>query len=131
MTATEADLTASEVLWDLAPLLPAPGDEGLDELLDRADARADELAKTRGHVADLDAAGLAAFMHGLGELLDVVGRAGSFVGLEFATDTTDPARGARMQRVEERSTAINTKLLFFELEWAELPDERVDALLSD
>jgi oligoendopeptidase F len=131
MTATEADLTASDVLWDLVPLLPAPGDEGLDELLDRADTRADELAKMRGRVADLDAGELAAFMHGLGELLDIVGRAGSFVGLEFATDTTDPARGARMQRVEERSTAINTKLLFFELEWAALPDERVDALLSD
>jgi oligoendopeptidase F len=131
MTATEADLTASEVLWDLGPLLPAPGAEGLDELLDRADARAEDLAKTRGRVADLDAAGLAAFMTGLGDLLDLVGRAGSFVGLEFATDTTDPARGARMQRVEERSTAINTKLLFFELEWAALPDDHVDALLAD
>src|SRR5262249_36875094 len=131
MTATEADLTASDVLWDLAPLLPTPGDEGLDELLDRADAQADELSKMRGRVADLDAAGLAAFMLSLGELLDLVGRAGSFVGLEFATDTTDPARGARMQRVEERSTVINTKLLFFELEWAALPDEHVDALIAD
>jgi oligoendopeptidase F len=131
MTATEADLTASDVLWDLAPLLPAPAEKGLDELLDRADAQAEVLARTRGHVADLDASGLAAFMHGLAELLDVVGRAGSFVGLEFATDTTDPARGARMQRVEERATAINTKLLFFDLEWAALADEQVDALLAD
>lgn len=131
MTATDADLTASEVLWDLEPLLPAPGDAGLDDLLDRADAKAEELAKTRGGVADLDAAGLAAFMHGLADLLDLIGRAGSFVGLEFATDTTDPARGARMQRVEERSTAINTKLLFFELEWAALSDEKVDELLAD
>jgi oligoendopeptidase F len=70
-------------------------------------------------------------MQGLAELLDLTGRAGSFVGLEFATDTTDPARGARMQRVEERSTAINTKLLFFELEWAALPDGQVDELLAD
>ncbi len=36
-----------------------------------------------------------------------------------------------MQRVEERATQIGTKLLFFELEWAELPDERVEALLAD
>ncbi|HUI48000.1 MAG TPA: M3 family oligoendopeptidase [Acidimicrobiia bacterium] len=131
MTATDADLTAAGVLWDLAPLLPQDAERGLDELLDAADARAEELARTRGHVADLDATGLVAFMRGLAELLDLVGRAGSYVGLEFATDTTDPARGARMQRVEERATAINTKLLFFELEWAELPDEQVDALLAD
>ena len=44
MTATDADLTASEVVWDLGPLLPDPGDAGLDELLDAADVRADELA---------------------------------------------------------------------------------------
>src|SRR5438552_5012437 len=131
MTATEADLTAAEVVWDLGPLRPEPSDRGLDELLDAADARADDLARTRGHVAELDAAQLAAFIEGLAEVLDVVGRAGSYAGLDFATDTTDPARGARMQRVEERATVINTKLLFFELEWAEVPDGQVERLLSD
>jgi oligoendopeptidase F len=131
MTATDADLTAADVLWDLGPLLPGPGDPGLNELLDRADARADELELTRGKVKDLDADGLSSFMNGLAELLDLVGRAGSYAGLEFATDTVDPVRGARMQRVEERSTVISTKLLFFELEWAELSDERVETLLAD
>jgi oligoendopeptidase F len=131
MTATDADLTAADVVWDLGPLLPDPGDAGLAELLDAADARTDALATTRGQVAELDAAGLAAFMHGLAEVLDLVGRAGSYAGLDFATDTTDPARGARMQRIEERSTAINTKLLFFELEWAELDDAQVERLLAD
>ena len=132
MTATDTDMTASDVVWDLVPLLPdTPDDKGLGELLDAADARAGELARTRGHVADLDAAGLVSFMEGMAELLDLVGRAGSYAGLDFATDTTDPARGARMQRVEERATVIQTKLLFFELEWAELPDERVEELLAD
>ncbi|HEY5171874.1 MAG TPA: M3 family oligoendopeptidase, partial [Acidimicrobiia bacterium] len=131
MTATDADLTAADVVWDLGPLLPEPSDRGITELLDAADARTDALARTRGHVAELDAAGLAAFMKGLAEVLDLVGRAGSYAGLDFATDTTDPARGARMQRVEERATVISTKLLFFELEWAELPDEQVERLLAD
>ena len=36
-----------------------------------------------------------------------------------------------MQRTEERATAIATQLLFFELEWAALDDERVEALLAD
>ena len=131
MTATDADLTAAEIVWDLEPLLPEPSDRGLADLLDAADARAEELAKTRGRVAELDAAELAAFMEGLAEVLDLVGRAGSYAGLDFATDTTDPARGAKMQRVEERATVISTKLLFFELEWAELSDEQVERLLAD
>jgi oligoendopeptidase F len=131
MTVTDTDLTAAEVVWDLAALLPGPDDAGLDALLARAESRADELAQMRGHVAEMDAAALAGFMEGLAEILDVVGRAGSFAGLDFATDTTDPVRGARMQRVEERATVVNTKLLFFELEWAELPDEHVESLLAD
>jgi oligoendopeptidase F len=131
MAVTENDLTAADVTWDLAPLLPEPGDPGLDELLNDADAIADELAAARGRIGDFDAAALANFMTRLADLQDRIGRADSFVGLEFATDTTDPARGARMQRVEERVTAIATKLVFFELEWAELPDARVDELLAD
>src|SRR6266446_4798269 len=51
MTATDADLTASEVVWDLTPLLPDPGEKGVAELLDAADARADErLAFARHHL---------------------------------------------------------------------------------
>src|SRR5262249_43796551 len=110
---------------------PAPDDAGLERLLDAADAKADELAKAHGAVADMDADALVAFMRGLADIHDLIGRAGSFVGLDFAADTTDPARGARMMKVEERSAVIGTKLLFFELEWAELSDQRVDELLAD
>jgi oligoendopeptidase F len=131
MAVTDTDLTAAEVVWDLAPLLPAPGDDGIDQLLSRAERRADELATHRGQVATFDAARLVAFMEGLAEVSECIGRAGSYTGLDFASDTTDPARGARMQRVEERATQISTKLLFFELEWAELPDEQVERLLAD
>src|SRR6266576_5476424 len=92
---TETDLTADGIVWELEPLLPAPDDAGLEQLLDAADAKADELAKAHGAVAELDADGLVAFMRGLAELHDLVGRAGSFAGLDFAADTTDPARGAR------------------------------------
>src|ERR671918_1821881 len=55
----------------------------------------------------------------------------SYADLRFAVDTTDPARGALLQHVEERATAISTRLVFFELEWAALSDERVEALLVD
>lgn len=128
---TSTDITAEDVVWDLEPLLPEPGNAGVDALLDRADTIAEELARARGRVADLDSGELATFMAGLAELHDAIGRAGNYAGLHFSTDTTDPARGALMQRVEERSTAVATRLLFFELEWAEVPDEKADALLAD
>jgi oligoendopeptidase F len=128
---TSTDLTAEDVVWDLEALLPTPGDAGLTQLLDAADAKADELSAQRGHVAEFDAVRLEEFVRGLADVGELVGRAGSFAGLDFASDTTDPARGARMQKVEERSTAIGTKLLFFDLEWAALDDERAESLLAD
>jgi oligoendopeptidase F len=128
---TTTDTTADDVAWDLTTLLPEPGEAGVKALLDQADALAAELAEARGRVADFDADALATFMTKLAQLYDLVGRADNYAGLDFSTDTTDPARGALMQRVEERATAIATTLLFFELEWAEVPDERAEELLAD
>jgi oligoendopeptidase F len=125
---TDPDLSASEVAWDLEPLLEG---STVDVLLDRADVLAAELAELRGTVASLEAERLAAAMHRFAALQEQIGRAGNYASLAFATDTADPARGALMQRVQERATAIATKLLFFDLEWAALDDTRVEELLAD
>ncbi|MGH9033606.1 MAG: M3 family oligoendopeptidase, partial [Acidimicrobiia bacterium] len=130
MTTTEPDLTAADVAWDLDPLVDGQGPAGVDALLDEAERHAGGIAGQRGRVAALDAAGLEALMVALAAVQELVGRAGSYAGLRFAVDTADPERGALLQHVEERATAISTQLLFFELEWAELPDDRVAVLLA-
>ena len=130
-TTTDTDLTAADVAWDLEPLVDGKGEAGVDELLDDADRVAASVAERRGTVARLDAPGLASVMRDLASIAELVGRAASYASLRFAADTTDPGRGALLQHVEERATAINTKVLFFELEWAALPDDRVADLLAD
>jgi len=130
-TTTDSDLTAADVAWDLEPLVDGKGEAGVDELLDEADRVAASVAERRGTVAQLDAAGLASVMRELASIAELVGRAASYASLRFAADTTDPGRGALLQHVEERATAINTKILFFELEWAALPDERAAELVAD
>ncbi len=69
-------------------------------------------------------------MRELAAIDELVGRAGTYAALRFSTDTADPANGALLQRVQERETAIETTLLFFELEWAALADERAEELLA-
>ncbi len=128
MTVTDADLAASDVAWDLEPLL---GDDDVDAHLAAASAAAAEIEKARGTVAGLDAAGLAALMAKVATLQEHLGRAGNYAGLRFTVDTTDAERGALMQRVEEESTAIATRVIFFELEWAAVPDAQADAVLAD
>jgi len=134
---SSADLADPELLdvaWDLDPLLDGdPGDPvaAVDAMLAEAQGRADRFAERyAGRVAELDGPGLAEAMRELGDLQDLVARAGSFSGLHFSTDTADPARGALYQRVQERATPIETKLLFFELEWAAVDDDRADELLA-
>jgi oligoendopeptidase F len=130
-TTTDTDLTAADVAWDLEPLVDGKGEAGVDQLLDEAERVAASVAERRGTVVQLDAAGLASVMRELASIAELVGRAASYASLRFAADTTDPGRGALLQHVEERATAINTRILFFELEWAALPDDRAAALLAD
>jgi oligoendopeptidase F len=134
MSVDVADSEVEEVGWDLDPLLdgdPSDPVAAVDAMLAEAQRRADAFSERyAGHVAELDGPALADAMRELGELQEIVGRAGSFSGLHFSTDTADPERGALFQRVQERATPIETKLLFFELEWAALDDERADELLA-
>jgi oligoendopeptidase F len=117
--------------WDLEPLVEGRGRAGVEELLAAARERAEAFAERhRGKVADLDGDGLAAAMRDLGEIWDLTGRGGSYAALSFSLDTQDPERGALMQRARELSAAIETELLFFDLEWNELPDERAAELLA-
>ena len=120
-----------DVAWDLDPLVDGEGEAGADRLLAEADERAAAFAAAhQGKVSDLDGPGLAAAMAELQTIVDLVGRAGSYAGLRFAVDTADPANGALMARVQEQGTQVETKLLFFELEWAALDDDRVEELLK-
>ncbi len=131
MSATADHLSDPELLateWDLSDLL---GDESIEALLDDAAARAERFAAAHaGRVAELDAEGLRDAMRELEALSELIGRAGSYVSLRFSTDTADPERGAQLQLVQERGTAIETRLLFFELEWAALDDARAEELLG-
>jgi oligoendopeptidase F len=126
---TDSELAAAA--WDLEPLVEGEGQEGVEPRLAQALERARAFAERHvGSLAELDAAGLAEAMHELAEIHELVGRAGYYAALRFSTDTAEPANGALLQRVQEQETAIGTTLLFFELEWAALPQERADELLA-
>ena len=69
-------------------------------------------------------------MQRLARISDLAGRALNYAHLRFAADTEDPANGALLQRSTERATQIQTRLIFFELEWVAIDDERAEELLA-
>jgi oligoendopeptidase F len=128
-TATDPALEAAA--WDLEPLVDGRGADGVEQLLTEARDRAAAFAERyRGRLGELDAAALADAMRELAEIHDLAGRAGSYAMLDFTLDTADPARGARVQKARELGAAIETHLLFFELDWNKLPDEHAERLLE-
>jgi|LakMenEpi03Aug12_release.lakeMendotaPanAssembly.Ray.scaffolds.fasta_scaffold24687_4 oligoendopeptidase F len=126
----DADLTAEEISWDLDPLVDGAGLEGVNRLLDQAEALTTELEGWRGRIVELDASELASAMTTLAKIQDALGRAGSWVSLRFSVDTSDPARGAAMQKFQEQATELSTRMIFLELEWAEVPESRAAMLLD-
>src|SRR5437870_1236679 len=120
-----------EPAWDLEPLVDGEGEEGVKRRLSDALERAESFAERHaGKLVELDAERLRAAMEELAVIKELVGRAGTYAALRFAADTATPANGALLQLVQERATAIETTLLFFELEWAALADERAEELLG-
>jgi oligoendopeptidase F len=131
-----------EGTWDLSDLIDlaaagvdataGAGDEAaVTALIDEAEDRAEQFAADlEGKVEELDGAGLIDAMERLAGISDLVGRALNFTHLRFAADTETPAVGALLQRSTERATRIQTRLLFFELEWVAIDDERAEELLA-
>jgi oligoendopeptidase F len=126
---TDPELQATA--WDLEPLVEGDGPDGVEQRLASALERAQAFAERyAGKLSQLDSAGLREAMEELAAIYDLIGRAGTYAALRFSVDTADPAIGALLQASQERGTAIETTLLFFELEWAALEDERAEQLLG-
>jgi oligoendopeptidase F len=128
---TAKDPELAETAWDLEPLVDGEGEAGVESRLQDALERSRTFAaRYTGKLDGLDSAGLGEAMSELAVIYELVGRAGSYAALRFSTDTAAPANGALLQKVQERETEISTTLLFFELEWAALSDERAEELLT-
>jgi oligoendopeptidase F len=126
---TDPELEATA--WDLEPLLDGEGEAGVEPRLQEALTRSRAFAQRyAGKLEEIDATALREAMQELAAIQELVGRAGTYASLRFAADTAEPANGALLQLVQERATAIETTLLFFELEWAALPQQRAEALLA-
>ncbi len=130
MSATATGAEAIE--WDLSDLYDGPDDPRLDEDLEEAAAAATRFAERyRGAIAGLSASELNEAVEELERIRSISTRVEAYPRLRQAADASDQSRGALVQKVRERNTQIETELLFFDLEWAEVDDETAERLLAD
>lgn len=132
-TDAEARSTGAEdVAWDLEDLVGGHGADGVRRLLDEAldDARA-LTAASKGTFAESGPAELAGALDALAALQEKARRAVGYAHLRFAVDTTDPVRGALLQQAQEAAARLSAELVWFDLEWSDLDEDRAAALMAD
>ncbi|HTO20867.1 MAG TPA: M3 family oligoendopeptidase [Spirochaetia bacterium] len=128
---TVAPTGAETVTWNLQDLVAPPDGAGVDGVLSTAEKQADSFAaRWRGRIAGLSAEELRDLLTEYESILDAVGRAESVASLSWCTQSDDPARGALLQKVSERQSALAQKLVFLDIEWANAPDGEAAALIA-
>jgi oligoendopeptidase F len=118
----------------LSDLFSGIDDPRIEEALARQHERArrfEERYRGRIESADLTAATLRDAIAEFESITQEKAKPYSFASLLFSADTSDPARGAFLQRMRERSTEIAIHTLFFELELMRADEQVLRSLLDD
>lgn len=122
---------AEEVQWNLSDLYDGVNDDQLKADKKRVREKAHAFAdKYKGRIADLDAEKLAEAFNVYEDILDLMGKIGSFSHLLWSTDTNNPAFGKLMQEANELSSAIHQELVFFDVEWLKVNEDRANELIE-
>jgi oligoendopeptidase F len=116
--------------WDLSDLYAAPDAPEVQRDLKAAAKEAARIkSEYQGRLAQLAAEGgkLADAIKDYEKLSDLVGKLGSYAGLRYVLNQTDPARAKFNADISEALTRIYTDLIFFELELNQIDDATMDA----
>src|SRR6202171_4104267 len=136
-TARASEAGAALPEWNLADLYPAIDAPEVAADLVRVDAECAAFEETyKGKLADIAASHAAGEklgaavkrFEGIGELL---GKLGSFAGLVYAGNTTDPKRAKFFGDVQEKTTAASSHLLFFTLELNRIDDALIEKAFAN
>ena len=119
--------------WDLSDLYASPEAAEVAADLEKGAADAKALkANYQGKLLDMggDGAKLAAAVKAYEALSDLLGKLGSYAGLLYAGDQSDPKRAKFYGDISEKLTQISTDLLFFELELNQIPNDVLASALT-
>jgi oligoendopeptidase F len=124
-------LGVDSVRWDITHLYQGISDDRIAQDMAACESEAKAIARHfAGRLAGLAAEEFFELLSRMEALLETVGRITSFASLNFATQVTNSEAGAFLQKVKEQTSFIVKELVFFDLEWANLPDDAAKKLLE-
>ncbi len=131
-TAKKAKNGAENINWDLSDLYTSSDDPQLkkdkEAVLKQADAFA---SKYKGKIDDLTASEFKELLEEYEAIQDKGGKIGSFAYLQWSTDTGNAEYGKLVQDSNELSSELSQKLVFFDVEWLKVDEEKAQKLIND
>ena len=135
-TAAAAPALGELPTWKLQDLYPSATSTAFVSDMEKAGKAASDFEdKWKGKLAD---AAEKKGEEGIGQALkeyealdDITGRLGSFAGLTYFSDTSNPANGKLYGDVQAKLTEYSGRLLFFALELNRIDDAVIDACMAN
>ncbi|MDU8946576.1 M3 family oligoendopeptidase [Ovoidimarina sediminis] len=110
--------------WDLSDLYAGEDAPELKRDLDWLEAECKSFAEDyKGKLGDLSSADMLTCVKRDEKISNIAGRIMSFAGLRYYQKTTDPGRAKFMSDCQDKITMFTTGLVFFSLEFNEIPEE--------
>ena len=131
MTTSANSNSAAGIRWDLSAYYADAEDPRIAGDQHRALEEARVFAATyRGQLGRLEPEALRDAIEQLENLNALAQQPLIYSHLLFAADTGLPRHGALFQAAQQAWTDVNEQLLFFMLEWADLPEDQAQALMQ-
>ncbi len=123
---------AEHVKWDLSDLYDGPDDQNLAADKKAALQEAEDFAKKyRNSVKNLDASSFSQALQEYEDIVEKIGKIASFAHLQWAADTSEPSYGKLMQEANELASAVQQKLVVFDVEWLAVDEECAQKIIDD
>ncbi len=123
---------AEEVVWDLSVLYSGMDDPKIDDDIEKLRALVDDFQNQfRGKVAEMTADDFVTAHEMTEQIYDLRGRLGSFAQLNFSTDTSNTDFQQFIARIQDVGSQLSQKMVFFDLEWNQLDDDKAQAIMDD
>jgi oligoendopeptidase F len=125
-------LGTTEVIWKLDDLYNAMDDPTLQTDISRCDQEACAIREAfTSTLPDISAADLLRLVQKLEALHTMLGRLSTYAFLNFITQVDKAQAGNLYQQMQEVYSRCNREVVFFELDWNTLEQEKADRLTDD
>ena len=122
---------AESIHWDLSDLYPSPDAHTLRDDKKKVIELAGYFGESyRGRIETLSPAEFAEAMTKYEEILQILGKIGSFSYLGWSVNTEDAALGKMLQEANELGSEVSQKLVFFDVEWLKVDEEQASVLIG-